>query len=83
MLNREEFAARFRGRMLVFLTEAWSSRKASPSELGFLMDAHAITLRQLLGDMWEAMAPEPPAPVARPAANGNGKLNTTRSGTAT
>lgn len=57
-LTREEFNQRFRGRMLLFLAEAWSSRKAAPSELGILMDSHAVSLRQLLGEMWEAMAPE-------------------------
>lgn len=57
-MTREEFNLKFRGRMLVFLTEAWACRKHAPTELGRLMDEHAVALRQLLGEMWDALQPE-------------------------
>ena len=56
-MTREEFQARFRGRMLVFLMEAWAARKENPSALGQLMDAHALQLKGLLGEMYDALAP--------------------------
>ena len=69
MLTRDQFNAKFQGRMLVFLTEAWTARKATPSELGLLMDNHARQLRLLLGEMYEALAPVPVPPAnGQPAA---------------
>ncbi len=51
----EEFQAQFRGRHLLFLTEAWSVRRESPSAMGLMMDAHALQLKKLLKEMYEAM----------------------------
>jgi hypothetical protein len=61
-MTRDEFNRRFQGRMLLHLTEAWSVRKLPPSDLGMFMDDHARQLRQLLGEMYDALAPEPPPP---------------------
>lgn len=68
-LSKEEFHARFRGRMLLFLNEAWAMRKESPSALGMAMDQHYQSCRQLLSEMYDALCP-PPAPKPPQAVNG-------------
>ena len=68
MLTREQFFLKFQGRMLLHLTEAWTARKAPPSSLGLLMDDHARQCRVLLGEMYDALVPQSPAP--KPLANG-------------
>lgn len=69
-MTKDEFILRFRGRHLLFLTEAWSSRRETPSELGMLMDQHALELKRLLSEMYDALvpqeAPSPPAPTSKP-----------------
>lgn len=60
-LSREQFEAKFRGRLLLLLAEAWAVRKAVPSDLGLLIDAHAVECKRLLGDMWDAMYQAPKA----------------------
>lgn len=58
MITREEFQLRFRGRMLVFLTEAWAVRQLQPSQLGLVMDKHARELRGLLNEVYDALTPK-------------------------
>ncbi len=58
-MTKEEFKSKFRGRHLLFLTDAWACRKAGPAELGLLMDLHAIQLKQLLDEMFDALVPDP------------------------
>ncbi len=78
-MTKPEFEAAFRGKMLVFLAEAWAARKESPTSLGLLMDDHHRKIRGLLGEMYDALQPPPPAPTAperrvaaAKVANGNG-----------
>lgn len=66
-MSRNEFIQKYRGRMLLFLTEAWAARKAEPSSLGLLLDDHARQLKGLLEEMHDALSPPTP-PV--PAQNG-------------
>ena len=54
-MTRDEFFTKFRGRMLVFLTEAWACRKESPSAMGLLMDQHRYELQRLMGEIYEAL----------------------------
>lgn len=63
MPTREEFVAEFRGPLLLLLAEAWACRKASPSELGLLMDQHALAIRRLQTRMYDFMNPQEPAAV--------------------
>ncbi len=70
-MSKDEFIARFRGRLLLFLTEAWAARKESPSSLGLLLDAHALECKRMLSEMHDALCP-PPAP--KPPANGAAAL---------
>lgn len=74
-MTREQFNAKFQGRMLLVLTEAWACRRQPPSALGLLMDEHARQLRGLLGEMFDALQPPlppilPPKLAGAPAVNG-------------
>lgn len=61
-MTREQFTAKWRGRMLLFLTEAWAARKEKPSELGQLLDQHAQQLKEVLHGMYEDLQPKPEPP---------------------
>lgn len=71
-MNRDEFISRFRGRMLLCLTEAWAVRKAAPSDLGILLEQHNVNCEKLLVEMWSCLQPAQPlapkAPVNGPRA---------------
>jgi len=56
-MNREDFVRRFRGRLLVYLVEAWACRKEQPSDLGRLMDEQCVQLKNLLQEMYDAVHP--------------------------
>lgn len=56
-LTREEFIARFRGQMMHFLGESWAIRKATPSNVGEMMDAHVIIMNRLMNEMFDALSP--------------------------
>ncbi len=66
-ISREEFIARFRGRLLLFLTEAWAARKTAPSDLGRLLDEHHLECRKMLNEQYDALVP---MPASKPAVNG-------------
>ena len=51
-MTREEFFAKYRPRLLVFLTEAWACRREPPSSLGLVIDKHHLDLRHILTEMW-------------------------------
>jgi hypothetical protein len=70
-MTRDQFHEKYRGRMLLFLTEAWAARAAQPSSLGSLIDFHALQLKRLLGEMYEDLQPQP-KPASAPA---NGRPN--------
>lgn len=59
-MTRDEFFQKYRGRMLLYLTEAWAARKEAPSDLGFLLDKHTRGLRQLLDDIYDDFHPKQP-----------------------
>ena len=65
MLSKDEFIKKFRGDMLLFLTDAWACRHSPPSELGMIMDEHSRRLKGLLEEMYAALVPE-----VKPAVNG-------------
>lgn len=50
-MDEEAFVQKYRGRFLLFLTEAWSCRSRPPSELGMLLDGHQKQLEALLKDI--------------------------------
>lgn len=66
--SREDYRQKFRGRFLLFLTEAWAVRKEAPSALGLTMDAHALALKQLMDEVYDYLIP--PAPPSNGKANG-------------
>lgn len=68
MPTREQFQREFQGRFLLFLTDAWNARHQRPSELGMVMDRHAVQLRELLGDVFNFFQPDAPKPAANGAA---------------
>jgi hypothetical protein len=72
-VTREEFHARFRGRLLLYLTEAWAVRRSPPSELGSLMDAHVVQLKALLNEMYDVLVLPPAAPAVNGAAKAPAK----------
>src|SRR5436853_5241165 len=52
MPTQEDFEQKFRGRMLVLLTEAWSCRKLPPTAVGLLLDDHFRRCKGLLEEMY-------------------------------
>ncbi len=63
-MTRPEFIERFRGRMLLYMTEAWAVRHNPPSELGTKVDAHFHDLGKMLGEMWDCLQnPQPVKPL--------------------
>ena len=67
-MTREEIVAKYRARLLLFVTEAWTVRKESQSVLGLVLDNHHRELQQLLGEIWRDFNPaiEPSLPVVQP-----------------
>lgn len=66
-MNEDEFIRKYRGRFLLFLTEAWSCRKMAPSDLGLLVDAHSLTIEALLRDIHKKHIAQPvPKPPVKP-----------------
>lgn len=57
ILTREEFILRFRGRLLVFMSEAWAVRRENPSALGLVLDKHSMDAKELLAEIYEALVP--------------------------
>ena len=56
-MTESEFIQKFRGRMLMFLMEAWAVRKVIPSDLGMVADQHALEVKRLLSEMYDALCP--------------------------
>jgi hypothetical protein len=66
-VSYEDFEAQFRGRMLLFVTEAWAIRQEKPSALGQALEEHHLQARRLLREVYTTLVPTPPAPLpARP-----------------
>ncbi len=59
-MTKEESWNRWRGRFLLFMTEAWACRKAEPSALGLLCDQHLVTAQRLHDAIFETIT-KPPA----------------------
>lgn len=72
-LSREDYIKEFRGRFLLFLTEAWACRNSPPTSLGKLVDEHNVALRKLLNETYDALCP-PPKEVPKSIQDVNGKL---------
>lgn len=71
-MTKEEFIQRFRGRMLLFVSEAWAIRRVVSSEAASVMDAHHLEMRRLLDEMYDAMV-EKKQPIGYTSVgNGNG-----------
>lgn len=68
-MTKDEFARKFRGRMLLFLTEAWACRKDAPSALGMTLDQHTLSLRGLMDEMYDTLTKVESVQV-KPAVNG-------------
>lgn len=64
----EQFCAKFQGRFLLHLCEAWAARKADSSSQGMLIDKHANDTKALMREIYDQLSPPPP----KPQANGNG-----------
>jgi hypothetical protein len=54
-LTRTEFHQRFRGRMLLALTEAFAARKCGRDETAAIIDEHALHMKQLRDDIYDAL----------------------------
>lgn len=66
-MTQEEFENRFRGRMALFITEAWAVRKESPSDMGLVLDIHFERGKALLREMYKVLTPEQKPPVQQTA----------------
>ncbi len=53
------FQKRFRGPLLLLLTEAWACRNEGRKELGELIEQHSLRCKELLKEMFDALQPEP------------------------
>jgi vacuolar-type H+-ATPase catalytic subunit A/Vma1 len=68
-MTKEESWNKWRGRFLLFMTEAWACRKAEPSTLGLLADNHLLTAQRLHDAIFDSLrAGMVPAPVSPPPA---------------
>lgn len=54
-MTLEEFENKFRGQMLLFVTEAWAVRKLPPSELGMAVDASHIRMAEIMRRMYATL----------------------------
>ena len=54
-MTREEFRTRFRGRLLLLITEAWVCRREEPSAMGLLLDRHHLDCRRLLDEIYDTL----------------------------
>ena len=60
-MTEDEFFSKYRGRFLLFLTEAWACRARPPTELGMLLDGHTRQLEALLRDIHKKHVAKEPA----------------------
>ena len=67
-MTQEQFIAKFRGRMLLFVSEAWAIRKENTTSLGMLMDGHNIEALRLMNEMYESLTAKTLAAPAKPTA---------------
>lgn len=58
-MTQEEFENKFRGRMLLFVTEAWTIRDKKPSELGLILETHHVRAMEMLRQMYATLRPAP------------------------
>ncbi len=59
-MTKEEFARRYRGRLMGWLAECYASRRLPPSEMGMEIDRMYSQLDALLGAMYaDAQGPLP------------------------
>lgn len=58
-MTRDDFVAKYRPRLLLFIAEAWAVRREDTRTLGLVMDNHHRELRQLLAELWSDFNPEP------------------------
>lgn len=71
-MTRDQFYQQFAGRMLLFVTDAWANRAASPSDMGHRLQSHQLQAKELLRDMYDALNPPKAEPI--PARNGTHTL---------
>lgn len=71
-MTQDEFENKFRGRMLLFVVEAWTVRDKKPSELGLILEGHNVRAMELMRQMYNVLAPKEPQrqPAPRPATAG-------------
>lgn len=58
-MTREEFHALFQGKMLLALVEAWAIRHEDRNTLASAIERHAVEMRKLRNEMYDALAPAP------------------------
>lgn len=73
-MTREEFRAKFRGRMLIFLTDSWAVRKEAPTAMGLVMDQHLQAARNLLDEMFDSLTQDGDVPDTTEFAVNNGRI---------
>jgi hypothetical protein len=56
-VSKDEFTRRFRGELLLLLTEAWAVRNEGRASLAALLEQHHIRCREMLKDMYDALVP--------------------------
>ncbi len=58
-MTRDEFCRKFRGELLLLLTEAWACRMADRGDLAALVEEHHVRVKAALGAMYDALQPQP------------------------
>lgn len=64
-MTKDELWAKFRGRFLLFIADAWAARKDMPTAQGLIYDVHLIEGKKLFFDILDAANP-PPKVVEKP-----------------
>ncbi len=57
-MTKPEFVEKYRSVMLGLMAESWAVRKLDPSSFGMVMDQHYQRVREVLGQMYDSLAPE-------------------------
>lgn len=67
-MTRDEFRAKYRGQLLLLMTEAWAVRNEGRAELGSMLDSHHTKISHMLAEMWNDLNPDAvPAPAQKPS----------------
>lgn len=57
-MTEQEFVAKFRGRFMLFVADAWSIRREKLADQGMAFDQHCLRAKELMREMYAALCPE-------------------------